>query len=313
MLTPGEKALCEGAARLELCDRARLEAFGEDRVRLLHALATMPIADLDPGEGTQTFFLSPQGRIQAFCRLYVMEDRVLLETDPRRRAALQSYLDGYVIMDDVTLEDRTAATAAIAVEGPGARETIARALDGLAPPAEPHAHAADGPWRVFASSLSGQDGGWIMTEAERKAELLERLDRAGASPASASDLLRVRVSNRIPSFDEDYFDTNIPHETQQLQWVSFNKGCYVGQEIVERVRSLGQVNKLLVPLEVEGAAELTNAEVLFDGRPTGTLTSVVESLEGGARRGFAILRRVAVEAGTDLLVDGRTARILPWP
>ena len=313
MTTPGDRALHEGAAWLDLSARARLEAHGEDRVRLLHALATMPLTGLAPGAGARAFFLSSQGRIQSFCRFYVQDECVLVETDARRRGPLREYLDRYIIMDDVTLDDVTDRTAAIGVEGPLAADVIAAALEGLRPPAEPDAHVAAGPWRALASTLSGQDGGWILTDAGRKDELIERLERAGAIAATPDDLLRMRAHNRIPAFDDDFFDSNIPHETQQLQWVSFSKGCYIGQEIVERVRSLGQVNKLLVQLEVDGPEPPASREVVFDGKPAGTLTSVAASWDGRRILGFAILRRAALEAGADLRVDGRAARALPWP
>ncbi len=313
MSTTGDRALREGAAWLDISDRGRLRASGEDRVRLLHALATNPVEGLGDGGGTGAFFLNPQGRIQAFARIYVGAGEVLLDTDARRRERLAAYLDSFIIMDDVTLGDVTAATAAIAVEGPRSADIVERALDGLRFPERPHAHAAAVPWRVFSSALSGQSGGWILADSNRKSELIERLEAAGAVAAAPPDFQRLRVVSRVPSLDDDYFDTNIPHETQQLRWVSFTKGCYTGQEIVERVRSQGRVNRLLTPLEIDGSEALGSLQALLLGEPVGEVTSPVLALEEDRLLGFAILRRQAMEAPAGLSVDGREARVLPWP
>lgn len=312
MLTTGERALLEGAAWLDVSGRGRLRATGEDRVRLLHALATNPVEGVAPGAGTRAFFLNPQGRIQAFCRIYVSQEEILLEIDGRRREHLAEFLESFIIMDDVTLEDVTSESAAIAVEGPCAIQTVQKALDGLQPPAEPDAHIAAAPWQVFRSSLSGQDGCWILTERSWRDDLIARLETAGAVAAADPDFERLRVINRVPSLDDDYFDSNIPHETQQLQWVSFTKGCYTGQEIVERVRSQGRVNRLLVPVEVLGEDLSQSSQVLLDGKVVGEVTSPVIALEGDRVLGFAILRRQAVEGSMGLSVDGRELRVLPW-
>lgn len=307
-----DTALQQAAAWLDVSARGRLRATGEDRVRLLHALATNVVEGIGPGSGTRAFFLNPQGRIQAFCRLYVGEDEVLLDTDGRRRERLAEYLESYIIMDDVTLEDVTAETAAIAVEGPQAVAAVERAL-GCTVPAERDAHLAAGARRVFRSSLSGADGCWILTDAGDRDALIAELEAAGAVAASAEDFERLRVVNRIPSFDDDYFDSNIPHETQQLDWVCFTKGCYTGQEIVERVRSQGRVNRLLTPVEVAGGELPRTAEIVSGGKAVGTLTSPVAAPQGESVLGFAILRRAAAEGLEEMTLDGRVVRPLPWP
>ncbi len=312
MSTTGDRALQEGAAWLDVSNRGRLRATGEDRLRLLHALATNPVEGVPPGGGTRAFFLNPQGRIQAFCRLYVSEEEVLLDTDARRRERLAEYLDSYIIMDDVTLEDVTAETAAVAIEGPRAVAVVEQAL-GVEIPAERDAHTAAGNWRVFHSALSGPEGCWILAARDDREALIERLEAAGAVAASAEDFNRLRVVHRIPALDDDYFDSNIPHETQQLEWVCFTKGCYTGQEIVERVRSQGRVNRLLTPVEVAGGAPPATVEIVADGKAVGELTSPVIAPSGESVLGFAILRRAAAEGLLEMTVDGRPVRVLPWP
>lgn len=307
--TAGYQALCETAASLNVSPRARIRATGEDRLRLLHAVASNAIEDLAPGSGIETFFLNPQGRIQALARVYVAADEVLLETAGEQRQVLLDYLESYIIMDDVTLDDQTTSTAAWAVEGPRAEALVADAMGVEVPPEPPHAHVAFEGLHTFRSTLTGQPGLWIEAPIERRDEIAACLQSAGAVSASPEDFRTVRIENKIPLFGQDYSDRNIPHETGLLQFVSFSKGCYVGQEIVERVRSLGQVNRLLTPFALDRSELPSTKEIQVGGRTVGTLTSPVLSPRHGDVRGFSLLRREATAPETALTVDGCEARI----
>ncbi|MEZ5393649.1 MAG: glycine cleavage T C-terminal barrel domain-containing protein [Bryobacterales bacterium] len=123
----------------------------------------------------------------------------------------------------------------------------------------------------------------------------------------------MRAENRRPEFDVDYFDSNIPHETQQLHLISFTKGCYTGQEIVERVRSQGRVNRLLTPIEADLDTVPAEKDVLLDGRVVGQATSLAVSPRTGKLAGFAVLRREATEPDATISIGGRPARTLDWP
>lgn len=306
-MTDGYRALREGAGLLDISERARIRAGGEDRQRLLPALATNVIEGLQPGQGAETFFLNPQGRIQAHCRVYVSDDSVLLETSARRRQTLLDYLDRYIIMDDVTLEDVTDSSSALALEGPAAEDVVKAALGG-APDFRPHSHVSIGELSIYRSTLSGSPGFWVTGPAEVRDQLLA----GGAIGVPREALEVVRVENRVPAFDLDYFDTNIPHETQQLQIVSFTKGCYTGQEIVERVRSQGRVNRLLCPIEIDAQSIPQSASVTFGGKEVGRATSLVVSPRTGAVAGFAILRREAAEPGAAITVGAAAGRVRGW-
>ena len=294
-MTPGYQALRAGAAWFDISDRTRLRLTGADRIRLLHALATNAIEGLAPGAHTETFFLTPQGRIVARCRVYVDADSVLLESEAASRQPLLDYLDHYIIMDDVTVEDETGSTIAIAIEGPAADR-----LD-------------LGIGKAYPSCLSGLSGFWIEADEARRGDLLAQLSAASIARAEAADWEAVRVENRVPVHGKDYGQTNIPHETQLLDVVSFSKGCYVGQEIVERVNSQGQVNRLLTPVEVEAGEIPDTAEVLMADRVVGKLSSAVVSPQSGQVVGFAIVRREALAVGATLTVGGKIAHTPPWP
>jgi folate-binding protein YgfZ len=292
-MTTGYQALRTSAAWFDISDRTRLRLTGTDRIRLLHALATNAIEGLAEGDHTQTFFLTPQGRIVARCRVYIDGDSVLLDSEAGSRQRLADYLDQYIIMDDVTVADETGSTVAIAVEGSAADEfRIGKA---------------------YPSALTGLPGYWIEAPKAAEGELRGRLSAAGIPRAEAADWEAVRVENRIPVHGKDYGETNIPHETQLLDAVSFSKGCYVGQEIVERVNSQGQVNRLLTPVEIESAEVPASAELRLGERAVGQISSAIVSPRTGQVVGFAIVRREALAPGAELTVDGKIAHTPPWP
>ena len=295
---------------LDVSSRARIRATGEDRQRLLHAVASNSIDNLQPGAGAETFLLNPQGRIQALARVYVDADHVLLETAAEQRQVLLDYLDSYIIMDDVTLADETDATVAWAVEGPSAASLVRDGLGLQITDDAPNAHMALDGLRAFRSTLTGRPGVWIQGPRDRGGEISDRLQSAGVGSATPAEFDAVRVENRVPLFGCDYSDKNIPHETGLLQYVSFSKGCYVGQEIVERVRSLGQVNRVLSAVRVEGSGLPVSDEIQLDGKPVGALTSAVVSPRECDVRGFSLLRREATSPGAVLTLDGRSVRIL---
>lgn len=299
-MTPGYQALRTSAAWFDISDRTRLRLTGTDRIRLLHALATNQIEGLQPGQRTETFLLTPQGRIVARCRVYVDADSVLLEAEATSRRRLLDYFESYIIMDDVTVEDETGSTIAVAIEGPAADSLAAGGL-------------LRDIGRAYASSLTGLSGFWIEAGKASGDELRARVRSAGIVLAEPADWETVRVENRIAVHGKDYGETNIPHETQLLDVVSFSKGCYVGQEIVERVNSQGQVNRLLTPLEIESSEMPENLELRLGARVVGQLTSPVLSPRTGTIAGFAVVRREALGPGAALSVGGKIAHTPPWP
>ena len=303
-MTNGYEALHESAAWLDISSRGKIRAAGEDRARLIHAMCSNDIESLSPGVGTYGFFLNAQGQIQTDSRIYVFEDHLLLDCEPERGQGLLRHLEKFIIMDDVTLEDVAPRSTTIALEGPRA-ESIAREVVGeKLPEAAPHSHSTCGDVRLLRSSLSGQPGLWILVEPAQKAELITSLQAAGAPAATEEDYRVVRVENQVPRCGSD-FDNHLPHETQQLHALSFTKGCYLGQEIVERVRSRGQVNRKLVGLELEGDAVPTEGSpVIVEDKEVGRLTSPAFSPRLGCVVGFAVLRRKAASPETHVEVSG---------
>jgi folate-binding protein YgfZ len=247
-MTHGYQALRHGAGWIDLSARGRILARGRDRARLIHNVTTNEIKKMVPGAGCYAFLLSPQGRIQADVNIFCFADHLLLDTEPETREKVQQHIRRYIIADQVELEDVTDATACIGLEGPEAG-AILSAL-GVDVPSADYAHAAWGDRMVANVSATGQPG--VRIFGASAGELISTLEAKGAVAATAEDVRLVRIENGRPRYGEDIVDTRLPQETQQMHAVSFNKGCYIGQEIVERIRAQGQVNRKLMRVDLEG-------------------------------------------------------------
>lgn len=302
MNTPGYQALRERAALLDLTGRGHLRVTGEDRVRLLHNLSTNHVKNLQPGQGLYAFFLTVQGRILSDAWFLARADAILLDTEPETAASLAAHIDKYIIADDVTLEDLTAATAVLGVEGPSAQE----ALEAVGAPVPEAANAwVDWEGRMVARiSATGQPGFRIFLPVAEKTALIERLR---LPVATAEDAFQVRVENGIPRYGDDFTIESLPQETQRMEAVHFQKGCYLGQEIVERLRARGHVNWLLSRLAIDAAAApAKGAKVTADGKEVGEVTSAVAAADGV--RALAWVRAEQLKAA--LTVDGAAARVV---
>lgn len=306
---PGYRALRETAAWMDLESRGRLIARGRDRARFLHNVTSNEIKKMAPGSGCYAFLLTPQGRIQADIHLFCFDDHFLIDTEPDLRQKVPGLILKYKVADQVELEDVTDSTASIAVEGPNA-ESVLTAL-GAAAPAADCAHAAWGEDTVARVSLTGQPGFRIYCARDRKAAIVERLAGAGVVAAAPEDAQIVRIENGKPRYGEDIIETSLPQETQQMQAISFTKGCYLGQEIVERIRAQGRVNWKLAGIQIEGVEPLApGTHVTAKGAEAGEVTSSVYSPRSGKVAAIARLRAMNADAGSMLEVDGRRASVV---
>ena len=307
-MTTGYEALRRGAALLDLAGRGQIVARGRDRARLLHNLSSNEVKKLTPGQGAYAFLLNPQGRIQADLDLFCFAEHFLLDAETGVREKVLAHIRRYIIADQVELEDVTAASAVLALEGPGAAEVLG--ASGAPAPEDRHTHAAWGDATVAAVSTTGQPGYRIFLPAGRKDEITARLAAAGAVPATAEDARTVRIENGVPRYGDDIFDTTLPQETGQMHAVSFTKGCYLGQEIVERIRARGHVNRKLVRVEIDAAEAPAPGTKLYAGEvEAGETVSAVLSPASGKVAALAYVRSQYAEAGTELRAGDSAARV----
>jgi folate-binding protein YgfZ len=309
LMPTGYEALHNAAAWLDLSARAKIKASGEDRARLLHAMTTNHVQQLKPGTGCYAYFLSAQGRILADVNLLCRPDHFLLDTEPETREKLFKHLDSFIIADDVTLEDITASLATIAVEGPSAAQVLGK----LGVPAPEH-DLDNAEWEnglVVRASYTGGPGFFIVVPVEEREALIGRLESAGAVAAEPEAFRIVRIENGRPRYGEDISERYLSQEANQPRALHFNKGCYLGQEIVERVRSRGQVHRVLVPVQIDMAEPPAPGTKLLSGEsPAGEITSAAFSQALGKVVALAYVRVEHSKPGDELSLADKTATVV---
>jgi folate-binding protein YgfZ len=294
-LSAGYQALRESAAWFDVSSRGRIRATGEDRKRLLHALTTNHVQGLEAGQGLYCFFLNAQGRVLADAIIAARAADLLISVEAGARESIYAHIDRYIIADDVTLEDLSETTCELAMEGPDAAGALAR----LGVPA-PEADYGVIEWAgitILRASATGAPGLRLIAPAARKNELQLRL-AGSAVEATDADLLAVRLEHGRPRYGVDYNDRNIAHETGLLNALNFQKGCYLGQEIVERVHSRALIHRQLVALRIAGDCVPAAGEKLLGGdKEVGEITSAAWSPAERAVRALGYLRLDARRAG----------------
>jgi len=242
----GYTALRETAGWLELPGRGKIRLTGEDRARLLHAMTTNHIQQLTPGTGCYAFFLTAQGRILSDVNVLCLPDAFLLDTEAETRQTVYAHLDKYIIADDVLLEDITSELTTIALQGPQAGAVLAK----IGAP-EPNGEYDHQEWNQCRVVRMPDARFFLFAPPAQRDALVQQLESAGALAADAEAFRVVRIEQGRPRYGEDISERFLAQEANLPHALHFQKGCYLGQEIVERVRSRGQVHRMLMPVEID--------------------------------------------------------------
>ncbi len=314
-------ALRSGCAVYDLGWRSRIVVSGKDRVRWLNGMITNNIRDLQPGRGNYSFLLTPQGHIQGDLYAYNRGDYLLLGTERWQTAGLLERLKKYIIMDKVELEDLSDRLTGIAIQGPRTAEVLA--ASGLAAPEVQSMEVADFVWNDIGLSVTRMASDRFLTyelcmSADNAPDLWDTLVSSGAAPAGMEALEMFRVAAGIPRFGQDIHERDLPQETGQDHALNFNKGCYIGQEIVERIRARGAVHRNLAGFVLEAEKPpAPGSKVLFGGKEVGEAGSILPVPSGSGERLLAlgIVRREASKPGAQVQIGETpaTAAELPFP
>ena len=312
------EALASDAALHDLGWLRRVKVRGEDRFRWLSGMVTNTVNDLAPAAGAWNLVLNAQGRIQGDLTVWRKHDKLEIEFPAEQAEALLTHFEHFIIMDDVELVLRDDTTA-LGLTGRRAGQVLAR----LGLPALPEAmtHVAVD-WnglhlRVRRGFGALADHYELWTTTATIGKLWKYLVTGGATPVGSSALQAFRIAEGIPAYGIDMMERDLPQETSQARALHFDKGCYLGQEIVERIRSRGSVHRHLRPLELDGPVPPPGAALTFEGADAGHITSACElPLPAGMRRFALAMVRAEAEArnlplayaaespGTARLLDG---------
>jgi folate-binding protein YgfZ len=288
---------------------------GGDRTRWLNGMVTNNIRDLAPGRGVYSFLLSPQGHILADMNIYNCGDYLLVDTDASQGEKVRATFEHYIIMDDVELADSSDKFTTIVLEGPKSRDVLSGAGLHL-PETEPIFIEATRWNNIDVTAVHiHQNAFELWVHPAHAQQLWDALITAGATPVGTEAQEMWRITEGIPRYGQDIRERELPQETAQDRALSFTKGCYVGQEIVERIRSRGAVHRTFTRFRFTGALPAVGTKVTKDGRDVGEITSVVTlpSSAGPIHVGLGYIRREAATPDAKLDASGVETTVSALP
>lgn len=295
------KAAYESVMAVHVADRDGIVLRGKDRMSWLNGLVTCDLAKLAAGEGTYGLIVEKKGRIQTdfFAVPARPADDALALIVPRDlRGALLATLDHYLIMEDVELEaiDLTIWQ----LHGPKAR-AVSEQL------AAPFAGTLDR--IVLGGAIVAAPRADERTFADRLAAIVRNADGILGDDAASEAL---RIERGVPRFGIEVDTTLYPHEASlEKLAVSFDKGCYLGQEVVYMLENRGHVKHKLVPLDIDGDTPLTKGDAVTtsEGVVVGDVRSSVIGPSSGKPVAIAMIKWAEAKPGTELCVGNRIARV----
>ena len=314
-----EHAALRGTAGiLDLSFRSRLCLLGADRQKFLNGQVTNNVKDLKIGEGCYAALVSAKGKLQSDLNVYVLADEILLDFEPGCSAAVAQRLEKYIIADDVRVTDVAPHYGLLSVQGPKAREVVGQLDPLLATASGPmnfvsRKAAASGETYSMSLARAGGAGLDLFVPAAEMEVVAQRLvaatKSAGGRPCGWQALEAARIEAGIPRFGVDMDETNLAPETGiEARAISYSKGCYIGQEVIARIRTYGQVAKALRGLQLCDAIQIaprTGDKLYREGKEVGHVTSALVSPAFKNKIALGYVRREHNQIGTELVL--RTA------
>ncbi|HQR47542.1 MAG TPA: glycine cleavage T C-terminal barrel domain-containing protein [Thermoanaerobaculia bacterium] len=301
---PGVEDFARRPLLFDLTGRTEIAVAGRDRAEFLHGLVTNDVKGLRPGDGCAAAVLTPRGKMLADVSVLCGAEELIVDAEPDLARTLDGLFRKYLFFQQVTLENRTGIAGVLHVEGRGAGEVLAKVL-GREVPAEPHASLPGPSGRAVRESRGGFEGFDLRLPRTQVAAARSALVDAGAVPAEPDVLEAARIEAGIPRWGAELTEDVLPDEAglPGRGYISYTKGCYLGQETVARIRTYGHVNRRLVGLLLPpGDVPPPGAEIRKGILKVGAVTSAVRSGRLGRAVALAYVHRDHVSPGTSLSV-----------
>lgn len=311
-------ALRQSAGVIDLSFRSRLVLTGADRVRLLNGQVTNNVKDLAVGAGCYAALVTNKGKMFSDLNIYILPEEILLDFEPGLGAAITERFDKFIIADDVQVIDAAPHYGLLSVQGPRAWNVIELLRLEFPFPAKPFysssvKDATLGEIYCMNQPRTGTNGFDLFAPTNSLAALADKLFggacEIGGAACGWRALETARIESGIPRFGAEMDETNLPPEVGiDARAVSYTKGCYIGQEVIARIRTYGQVAKALRGLQFpDSAPELPRkGDKLFRGeKEVGYVCSAIHSPTRNDNIGFGYVRREHNALGTEL--QARTA------
>ena len=284
------------ASLVELPWRAVIEVTGRDRVRFLHGMCTQEIKKLAPGRGAPAAVVNRQGKMVAEILVHAAPASLLVQVDRANAQATIDALAKFVVADDVVF--KISERAVFGLHGPAARGAV-----GIAAPADFAGEERDGVW-IARNRTIADDGYDLLVPPDRVAWV-----RGLAPAATEADYEASRIESGFPRWGVDMGPDLLPMEAGlEPVAIRYDKGCYIGQEVIQRVKTYSEPPRMLVRLAFDGDAPLPGSAVTAAGEEVGKVTSA------HGRFALALVRKEHKAPGSKVEVGGRPAVVgaLPW-
>ena len=279
----------------------RLEITGDDAIDLLDRLSTNDLADLQQNTVVGTVLTTNKGRVIDLLLVNRREDGLLVLTGPTTRTRVLEWIDFYTIMEDVTSRDATEETAMFSLIGAKAAEALPESARELSHYTSTAVRIEGIDALVLRTDFAGVPGYDIVVAPTDASKLWSSFVEAGALPVGTQTVELIRIERGLPVSAKDYGEDYNPLEANLLDFISFNKGCYIGQEVVARLNTYDKVQKRLMGLSWASENEVApGAEIYADGKKVGAVTSAVKSHRLSSGIGLGYVRKAQTKAGAEL-------------
>jgi folate-binding protein YgfZ len=312
-------ALRSGCGVYDLGFRAKISLTGGDRVRWLNGMTTNNVRDLAVSQGLYAFLLNPQGHILGDLYAYNRGESITVDTDCAQVEKILATFDHYIIMDDVEVTNLNEQLTALGIAGPKSHAVLTAA--GFAIPAMLALQVQSVMWQGTDCTLvRGEDVEhlsceiWLAPDSVR--QLWDALLAAGATPVGSEPLELHRIVSGIPRYGVDIRERDLPQETEQARALNFNKGCYVGQEIVERIRSRGAVHRRFAGFVAQGMAQfVAGTKIVAGEKEVGEVTSAASlpAASGDQTVALGYIRREVGVPGREVTIGAAKATVVQLP
>ncbi|MGA1195376.1 MAG: YgfZ/GcvT domain-containing protein [Candidatus Latescibacterota bacterium] len=312
------QAVKTGVGLVDRSGRGKLRITGKDRTRFLHGMVTNTVQGLSEWAGNHAALTTVHGQTLLDLWVHHLGEYLWLETEFGYQARLYDTLDRYLIADDVVMTDETQNWVILGVVGPLAGSNIKKVVGLVGDDLSEH-HTVMGQWNelpiwVTRCSFLGEDGFDVRVSVGVGADLWRALVGAGAIPVGtlAQEVLRIEAG--IPLCGIEIDEAVAPLEVGLEDTVDFNKGCYIGQEVIAKMHFRGKPRRYLVGVRLDREKLIApNTEVVVDDKVVGRVTSCVHSMALNGVIALAVIKRGMHEVGQRVLVGEAEGEIVSLP
>ncbi len=301
-MTAGYTAVRDGGAGLiDLSDGGRVRVSGSEAVMFLNGLVTNDVKSLAEGRWMPAAFPTVQGRLIGAVRMARLKDGFLIDTERASHDAVLKTISRFTMAGDFRVTDLTDESAMLSVQGTRAGEILGKVLKATVADLPRNGVSELEDVTVIRATHTSEDGFDLVVDSARAGELRQGLLDAGATAVDQETFEVLRIEAGIARFGVDMDETNVLPETNLDDAVSYSKGCYVGQEIIVRIKHRGHPAKKLVGLKSDQPLA-----------PGAIITSAAVSPRAG-NIGLGYVRYDSIEPGTRVVVDGVDATVSELP